>query len=108
MKFPAQPGPGRPRRYCRRSHRQRAFEARRLAERMGLDSGEALVPVSGLMALRDRLYELEAALDDVEQDLRGRPPLEEYREAFRHLYAAAAQLRGAVLEPIALLEARDD
>ncbi len=72
---------------------------------MGLDSGEALVPVDKLVGLRDRLYVLEAALDDVEQDLRGRPPVEEYRAAFRHLYAAAAQLRGAVVEPIALLEA---
>jgi hypothetical protein len=71
---------------------------------MGLASGEALVPVSGLMAVRDGLYALEAALDDVELDLRGRPPLEEYKRAFRHLHAAAAQLRGAVVEPIALLQ----
>jgi hypothetical protein len=74
---------------------------------MGLDSGEALVPAGGLLALRDALYALEAALDDVEEDLRGRPPLEEYRAAFRHLYGAAAQLRGAALEPIAMLERSD-
>lgn len=74
---------------------------------MGLESGEALVRAGALVALRDRLYALEAALDDVEQDLRGRPPLEEYRAAFRHLYAAAAGLRGAVLEPIAVLERPD-
>jgi hypothetical protein len=74
---------------------------------MGLDSGEALVAVDGLRALRDQLYALEAALDDVEHDLRGRPSPADYRDAFRHLYAAAAQLRGAGLEPIAVLRQDD-
>ena len=95
-------GPGRPREYCRRSHRQRAFEARRLGERMGLDRGDALVDADALEDLRDRLYVLESALDDVEHDLRGSPDPDEYRVAFRHLYAAAAQLRGRAVEPKAL------
>jgi hypothetical protein len=90
---------GRPRRYCRRSHRQRAYEARRLAERMGLDSGDTLVATNDLERVRDRLYVLESALDDVEADLRGAAPVEEYRRAFQHLYAAAAQLRGSAPEP---------
>jgi hypothetical protein len=38
---------------------------------MGLDSGEALVDAEALERLRDRLYVLESALDDVERDLRG-------------------------------------
>ncbi len=97
-------GPGRPRRYCRRSHRQRAFEARRLGRRMGLSSGEAVVNGDALEHLRDSIYVLEAALDDVEADLRGRPPLEEYRRAFQHLYAAAAPLRDGWIEPVAVLE----
>ena len=101
--FPAKRGPGRPRRYCRRSHRQRAFEARRLAERMGLDTGEALVSAVALTRLRDRMYLLEEALRDVEADLRGTDDDAEYRAAFRHLYAAAAQLRGVAPEPIAML-----
>jgi hypothetical protein len=103
--FALHSGQGRPARYCRRSHRQRAFEARRLALRMGLDSGEALVDSGSLEALRDRLYILESALDDVESDLRGRPPLEEYKRAFQHLYAAAAGLRRSVVEPRAVLSA---
>jgi hypothetical protein len=70
---------------------------------MGLDSGEALVDMQSLEALRDRLYVLESALDDVEGDLRGRPPLEEYKRAFQHLYGAAAALRRSVLEPKAVL-----
>jgi hypothetical protein len=101
--FAVSTGQGRRALYCRRSHRQRAFEARCLAARMGLDSGEALVDAAALCRLRDRLYVLESALDDVEGDLRGKPEPEEYKHAFRHLYAAAAQLRGACVEPRAVL-----
>lgn len=93
---------GRPRKYCRRSHRQRAYEARLLGERMGLGTGEALVSYDALRGLNDRLYALETALADVERDLRQDG---DHKAAFTHLYAAAAQLRGANLEPLALLEA---
>jgi hypothetical protein len=93
---------GRPRKYCRRSHRQRAYEARLLAERMGLGTGEALVSSEALRGLNDRLYALETALTDVERDLRTDG---DHKAAFTHLYAAAAQLRDANLEPQAVLEA---
>ncbi|MFH1331455.1 MAG: hypothetical protein ABIJ48_12525 [Actinomycetota bacterium] len=99
---------GRKARYCRRSHRQRAFEARCLAAHMGLDSGEAVVDAAALCRLRDRLYVLESALDDVEGDLRGRPGPEEYRRAFQHLYAAAAALRDSGVEPSAVLSRTAD
>jgi hypothetical protein len=46
---------------------------------------------------------LESALDDVENDLRGRATAEEYRRAFQHLYAAAAQLRDSCVDPRAVL-----
>lgn len=62
---------------------------------MGLDSGEVVVSAVGLERLGDRLTVLEAALDDVESDLRGSRADEDYRAAFRHLYAAAAALRGS-------------
>lgn len=69
---------------------------------MGLERNEALVTVEALEGLRDRLYVLEAALSDVESDLRGAPDLEEYKRAFQHLYGAAAHLRGACPEPLAV------
>jgi hypothetical protein len=69
---------------------------------MGLTGDEALVSSAALESLRDRIYLLEAALTDVESDLRGRPEAGEYKRAFQHLYAAAAQLRGAALEPAAV------
>lgn len=97
-------GPGRPRRYCRRSHRQRAYEARRLGHQLGLRSGDVVVSAQAHRSLQDRLYVLEAALSDVERDLRGSTGAEEYRRAFQHLYAAAAALRGAAPEPVALLD----
>jgi hypothetical protein len=102
--FAVSGGQGRPPKYCRRSHRQRAFEARCLAARMGLESGEALVDAAALERLRDRIYALESALEDVESDLRGDPSDVEYREAFRHLYAAASQLRDGCVEPRAVLD----
>ncbi len=70
---------------------------------MGLDSGEALVDAEALCGLRDRLYVLESALDDVEADLKGRPGAEDYKRAFQHLYAAAAPLRDSCVEPAAML-----
>lgn len=94
---------GRPRLYCRDSHRQRAYEARRLGWRLGLDSGESIVSTERLARLGDLMTILEAALDDVERDLRGPADDAEYRTAFRHLYAAAAGLRGHRLRARAVL-----
>jgi hypothetical protein len=70
---------------------------------MGLDSGEAIVSASALEDLGDQMTILEAALEDVEQDLRGIDDVGAYREAFRHLYAAAAGLRGRRLRARALV-----
>lgn len=69
---------------------------------MGLDSGEAIVSASAAADLGDRITILEAALEDVEGDLRGVDDDEAYRAAFRHLYAAAAGLRGKRLRTRAL------
>ena len=73
---------------------------------MGLDSGEAIVSEGALQDLGDRITILESALEDVEQDLRGVDEDRAYREAFRHLYAAAAGLRGRRLRARALVRAR--
>ena len=101
---------GRPARYCRRSHRQRAYEARRRAERAALPAGHVVVAQADLDMLHDRLYVLEAALEDVRVDLTGagRPmpdrvprtsPAKPYAEALAHLMEAAGDLRGLVVEP---------
>ncbi len=92
-------GPGRPRRYCRPSHRQRAYEARRLAERAGLTAEEVLVDRGKLGMLNDRLYVLESAIDDVRADLEESADLDTYRGAVVHLLEAAMPLANAHLEP---------
>jgi len=90
---------GRPRTYCKRSHRQRAYEARRRADSLQVPEGQLLVSQAQLDRLHDRLYALEAALDDVDADLAERARESDYRSALRHLYAAADDLRGFVVEP---------
>ncbi len=50
--------------------------------------------------MHDRLYLLESALEDVEADLEGSPKPVAYKEAFNHLYEAAKDLVGVVVEPV--------
>jgi hypothetical protein len=92
--FTAAPGPGRPRQYCRRSCRQRDYEARRQAADLGLGDARLVVARSELDALHDRLYELEAAIEDVERDLAaaGTPDARDYREALDWVLQAARPL----------------
>ncbi len=96
--LPPRAATGRPRRFCQPACRQRAYEARRLASSLHLGVGEVVVAKAELDQLHDRLYVLEAALEDVAGDLAGSPPAVAYREAFLHLYEAAAPLRGVVVE----------
>jgi hypothetical protein len=85
-------GAGRPRRFCRQSCRQRDYEARRRATELGLNEGELVVTRAELDALRDRLYVLQCAVEDVEHDLaeRGDDP-EDRERAFAWLLDAARQ-----------------
>jgi hypothetical protein len=73
---------------------------------MGLDSGEAIVSAASLEELGDRLTVLEAALEDVQQDLRAGATDAGYKAAFGHLHAAAAGLRGRRLRARALVRNR--
>ena len=93
---------GRPRRYCRRSHRQRAFEARRAGAARGLGAGEAIVPAASLEALRDARYLLETALDDVAGDLAAGSGADELRVAYDTVVAAAAEILRIPLDPEAV------
>ena len=92
--FAVAPGPGRPRRYCRQSCRQRDYEARRQAADLGLGEAHLVVARSELDALHDRLYELEAAIEDVDRDLAavGTPDADDYREALEWVLRVARPL----------------
>ena len=98
-------GPGRPQRYCRTSHRQRAYEARREARRRDLAPDEVLITRRSWEHLRDALYRLEAAAEDVAIDLgAGRATKQDYVQALAHLTAAVRDLQDIAVEPTALGE----
>lgn len=58
-----------------------------------------VVAEEDLQRLHDRLYRLEAAVEDVTADLRRSAGPKAYREAFDHLYESARDLVGTVVEP---------
>jgi hypothetical protein len=90
----ATPGPGRPREYCRRSCRQRDYEARRRSSELGIGDAHLVVARAELDDLHDRLYELQAAIEDVDRDLAAADPPGEldYREALTWLLSVARPL----------------
>jgi len=94
------PGVGRPRRFCSPSHRQRAYEARRRADELQIPVDQCIVSAADLARLHDRLYRLEAAVEDVTADLAVSHGAAAYRQAYEHLLEAAADLVGTTIEPV--------
>jgi hypothetical protein len=101
-RFIPNPGPGRPRRYCRPAHRQRAYEARTLARSHALTDDQVLMASERMDAIRDLLYRIETAMDDVDSDLAGDASEGGTRQALWHLYRACAEVRTISLEPMAV------
>jgi hypothetical protein len=89
-------GPGRPREYCRRSCRQRDYEARQRAAERGLDEDEIIVARTRLAALQDRLWVLGCAVDDVTNDIAAAETIEDYRRALDWLLEAARPAVGGL------------
>ena len=86
-------GRGRPPRYCRRSCRQREYEANRRAKELGLSETELIITRDELEQLRDALYVLEAAVQDVQRDLQDESAdPQEARRALDWLLEAAEPL----------------
>lgn len=92
-RFAVAGGRGRPRRFCKQSCRQRDYEARRRATELGRSEGELVVTREELERLRDGLFVLAAAVEDVEHDLaeRGDDP-EDRERAYAWLLDAAKQV----------------
>jgi hypothetical protein len=86
------PGPGRPADYCRPSHRQRDYEARRRSAELGLSEAELVVTRHALDELRDQLYILECAIEDVGRDLADDDSQETTRRSLDWLLEAARPL----------------
>jgi hypothetical protein len=83
---------GRPREFCRASCRQADYVARQRSAEIGLSESELIVTRQALDELRDRVYVLEAAIEDVERDLGEAPTPQEVRDALEWLLAAARPL----------------
>jgi septal ring factor EnvC (AmiA/AmiB activator) len=94
--FAVRVGPGRPREFCKQSCRQMDYESRRRSAELGLTETELVVTRSELEELRDALYVLETAIEDVDRDLAsaGDDPAE-LRRAIDWLLAAARPLLNA-------------
>ena len=82
------PAPAAPAQYCKRSCRQRDYEARRRASERGLDEDELIMTRTELNELRDRLFVLAETLKDVEADLTDDEADDERRLLNVLLYAA--------------------
>jgi len=93
-------GAGRPRLFCSPSHRQRAYEARRRADELHVPEDQCIVSAADLGRLHDRLYRLEAAVEDVRADIGASGGGQDYRMAYEHLMDAVGDLVGTVIEPV--------
>jgi hypothetical protein len=89
-----QPGPGRPRIFCKASCRQADYVARQRRAEVGLNESELIITRQALEELRDKLYALEAAVEDVERDLAVAETNQDLRDALQWLLEAARPLLG--------------
>lgn len=99
--LPPKQGRGRPREFCSQACRQWDWVARQRARELHLAEGELVVARRELDALRDDLYVLACAVDDVDRDLDGEraPTKEQLQEALRWLLEAARPLRDREVRP---------
>lgn len=93
--LPPRQGPGRRREFCSQACRQWDWVARQRARELHLAEGELVVARRELDALRDDLYVLACAVDDVDRDLAGdgQPTRQQLQDALAWLLEAARPLR---------------
>ena len=83
---------GRPRTYCKRSCRQRAYEARRRSAELGLSEYELVVTRADLDALRDQVFVLRRTIADAQRALGRGADGREAHELLGWIVEAAAPL----------------
>jgi len=98
-RLPERTGPGRPRRFCRAGCRQQAHLARKLAAAHGLGDDDVIISRTQLEELQGVLYCLQAAVEDVDRDLAGKPSAREVREALAWLLDNARPAATCWIEP---------
>lgn len=87
-------GPGRPRLFCKPGCKQADYVARQRRAEASLNESELIITRQSLDELRDRLYVLEAAVEDADRDLAAADGEQEVRDALAWLLAAARPLLG--------------
>ena len=97
--LPERTGTGRPRRYCRAGCRQQAHMARKFAAAHGLGDDDVIVDRHQLEEVQDALYCLQAAIEDVDGDLQGKPTAAEVRTALGWLLDNARPAADLRIEP---------
>ena len=92
--LPIQTGSGRPRRFCTQACKQWDWVARQRASELALSEDELVVTRTELDALRDQIFILKCAIDDVEQDLDPSidPTTRDFKAALTWLLDAAKPL----------------
>lgn len=99
VRFAVEQKPGRPPKYCRPSHRQRHYEARREAALRGLTPGDVLLTAEQFERWNDQRYVLETLIEDAELDLEHATDPEELAAALRQLTKAMRDAVAAFPEP---------
>jgi hypothetical protein len=92
-----QEGPGRRRRYCSQSCRQRAYEQRQSLKDTTIPADSVILPRAAAEELADRLFEVRCAAEDIREAVNdGEPPASvlELCEELVALTRAAEGVRG--------------
>lgn len=92
--------PGRPPKYCRPSHRQRHYEARREAGLRGIGPDEVVFSRTHLDAWNDQRYVLETLLEDVAGDLDATESVEELKASLTLLSEGIRAALDAFPDPV--------
>lgn len=87
--LPERTGPGRRREFCTASCRQLDYQSRRRSAEAGLGDDDVIVSRRQLDDLHDRLYALEAAVEDAEHDRAAARTVADHRQVVDDLLAAA-------------------
>lgn len=92
--LPRQTGSGRPRRFCTHACKQWDWVARQRATELALSENELVITRTALDALRDQIFILKCAIDDVESDLDPSidPTTRDFKAALTWLLEAAKPL----------------
>lgn len=99
--LPASEGPGRPRRFCSQACRQWDWVARQRADELELSENELVIAREEIDTLKDQIYVLACAVQDVQKDLEAtrKPSTESLRESLEWLLEAAIPVTQSSIRP---------